>query len=254
MKKLLSLACFIVLSLSSCSSDTDSTSSAVNDVLVKKMVQSNEETPDYTEYYNYIGKKISNINNRKYFTYTGNLITRIETYNTSTSALELDETLTYDASGRLSAYERAVEGEDIISRITFAYTPTTIITNRFDISPTHTYFEERDVYHLSGGEIQSVVRNMYTDGVADYSYTQAYSYDSKNNPFRNIIGYDKLDLLLNWYFLNGRTRNILSVQFNYPDFTSGYTWANSYDSLNFPITSTRLQDGVHPVTTQYYYE
>ena len=87
-----------------------------------------------------------------------------------------------------------------------------------------------------------------------YTANRVYTYDTKNNPFKNITGGDKIN------FINieaiGVSRNILTDTYtstftNTELFTTTYT----YNSLDFPLTESEIE-GTDPstvVTTQYTY-
>ena len=263
MKKIIYFVCLGLFM--GCNSDNDPPSSVLNeDVLVKRIVHSSEESPNDTTYYNYTGKKITSItysssDNTRLFTYTGDLITKIQTYRNFTSALVQDETLTYDSRGRLSVHLQTRDTEPgFLTRTVFTYnsnnTVTSVMTNESAFQPS--YINNKRVFRLSNGEVRNVDNISYTHNLPGYSYTQTYQYDSKNNPFRNIIGFEKLNLL-NDYILTGNTRNVLSIRFsnetpnpNVPSVVRD----NSYNEWDFPVTSVTTWSGVNLSTAQYFYE
>ena len=85
MKKLICFACLIALSLTSCSSSGDSSSATESDVLLKKSVETYAiDGSTVTTNYTYTGMKlvmsVDSDGVRDEFTYTGDFITNIKTY------------------------------------------------------------------------------------------------------------------------------------------------------------------------------
>jgi hypothetical protein len=256
MKKLLCLFAFSAVLLTSCSSSTSSSTPLTeSDVLVTKTIEhfANDNTTITTNYI-YDGKKLigSNDSDGYYeeYTYVGDLITSVKSYD-DTDALVTEETFAYNSSNLLITYvlkdfitdhgrkEQFVHNGSIIS-----YTVTT------GTAQVQDFLSETGTIYYSNGEVTHIDTNVVSIG---NTYTRSYTYDSKNNPFKNITGYDKLN------FINeeaiGVTRNVLTDHFlsATEDVTDTSTY--TYNSLNFPLTGSDIEgtDATTQINTQYFY-
>ena len=103
MKKLLYLFAFLMVVLSSCTSDNDDTSSPV---LLTRYVETLEDGSTFTMNFNYNGNKLlgstGDFNSSTTVTYTGNLITKIEYYTDTT--LDQKDIFTYNTDNKLITY------------------------------------------------------------------------------------------------------------------------------------------------------
>lgn len=197
MKKILCLLTAVLLSLSSCSNDNDEASNFQEPLFVKEIAGIYNGIT-YTQKISYNGNKIQSINFQgglRTYTYTDNLITKIEDL---------------DASGNLSsAMEYKYENGKIYSCLSMGYDFGTLYKNLIkyvhnpDGSVSYQYYkvnyttgEEQEKDLVSGklfikdGNI--IKDEIYSDSVLEVS--MVYEYDDKNEIFKNILGYN---LLLN---------------------------------------------------------
>ena len=183
MKKIILCLGLAALSLTSCSSSDDSSNDDPNGVLVKKIVYTSI-TDDYTEtvQYTYNGNKILrgtyNDGSVDVFTYQGDLITKIETV--EDGDVTYTETFSYDSNGRLTRYISAETGYS--EQETFVYNSDGTVTSTLGNGS----FTSVRTFHFQNDELTKIVEAGAGGRVYDYTY------DSKNSPFRNVTGYNKI--------------------------------------------------------------
>jgi hypothetical protein len=258
MKKLLCLFAFSAVFLTSCSSsDNSSTPVTESDVLVTKTVETYaNDNSTITTNYTYNGKKIVSSSDSDGFyenyTYTGDLITNVKVYD-DTDTLILEEFLTYNASGQLVNYLSKDFENNTGRKEVFVHNNNNTVSYSVykGNNSTQTTLYETGTIYLTNGEVSQIETAVLSPS---YTANRVYTYDTKNNPFKNITGGDKIN------FINieaiGVSRNILTDTYtsSFPTsemFTTTYT----YNSLNFPLTESEIE-GTDPstvVTTQYTY-
>lgn len=257
MKKL-ALACgAFLLMLSSCSSSSDSSSSSTNDdVLVSKTVETyaldgTVITTDYT----YSGKKMvqetDDDGTHTEYTYAGNLITKIEYYD-DTDTLEQTELFTYNGSSQLASYTRLEHFDDLGYKDTYVYNSNGTVSstsNSGDLSSQDDLVGTA-IIHFEDNEVSLVEE--FSD-VGTQTGTRTYTYDTKKNPFKNVIGFDKLTFVENEAI--GIHHNIVSDNHTEFGILTTYTTTYTYNTENFPLT--QLESGADPsddITTEYTYQ
>ena len=254
MKKL-ALACSaFLLILSSCSSSSDSSSSSTDDVLVSKTVETyaldgSMVTTDYT----YSGKKIvsetDDDGTHTEYTYTGNLITKIEYYD-DTDTLEQTELFTYNGSSQLDSYTRLEHFDDLGYKDTYVYNSNGTVSstsNSGDLSSQDDLVGTA-IIHFEDNEV-SLVEEFSDLGTP--TATRTYTYDTKKNPFKNVVGFDKITFVENEAI--GIHHNILADNYNDGTVTT-YTTVYTYNASNFPLTA--VESGADPsddISTEYTY-
>ncbi|WP_300565991.1 hypothetical protein [Flavobacterium sp.] len=273
MKKNILLLFAIVLAFNSCAPGEDTPTPEPTDpseaVLLKKTITTKGSVVT-TDIYSYNGKKIDKIvssngtnNNETKFTYTADLITKIEVF--SNDILKSKKELTYQS--------------DILKEIiTYEYTDTETTKKRTTYVKNGS--EETYFYNIYRVNMSNNEETIITDGVLEYfadelqnhvntdypiiagryndTYAQ-YEYDVKKNPTINIIGNSKL---LN-NVLMGDGHNMSKKTFTYDVYENGawaaktvvYRRTHTYDSLRFPIERKVLtKDGALDYTVQFFYE
>lgn len=248
MKKLFYFFTFLSVVLSSCSSD-DTTSSLP--ILVTQMIQTNEyagNSETNTINFNYSGNKLikQTIGNASIdFTYTGNLITKIE-YKQGNEVYQRTE-YTYDSNEKLINYKRFefdnISGDYGIN-VNYVYnTNGSVNFTRYSGYLPNLNLTTSGTLTLNQENLVSTIAFSNGD-----SYT--YSYDTKNNPFKNILGVDKIpfeDDEANSFF-----RNYISINKTDSGFSYTTSFINNYNSNDYPSQTTE-NDGYEIVTTQYIY-
>ncbi|MDN3678244.1 hypothetical protein QWY90_13095 [Flavobacterium paronense] len=191
MKKLALLSLLFVV-LQSCSSG-DSTTTPPDEILVKKIVDT-DPAGVFTTNYTYNGKKIveavlstTNYIRRGVYTYTGDVITKIEYF-------DIDNTLTgsnvynFNTDNRLESTVKLNYSNGTGTREVYTYTPdgnySTIVYSG-DLTTQNTVVSHNSIT-MSNGSISSRIEDTGT-----VIKTNTYVYDTKNSPFKNVIGFEQ---------------------------------------------------------------
>lgn len=256
MKKLLTLVSALALVFTSCSNDDDDTSSNTSSpVLVTKMVLTSPDE-DVDSYWNntinftYNGAKlVQYVDEDGYkatFHYTNDLITKIEYYDGST--LEGQDLFTYNANGKLVEYRDLEILGDYEHKYSYTYnTDGTVTVTEYQGSIGNTsQIPSPDTYVFTNGELTSMDNGDLT-------------YDGKNNPFKNVTGYQEImtpEFSDDYMIAFGRNQNLVAAPVGVST-TEGTFASYTYNSNNYPITSVNSTN--YPgsfsgtVTTQYFY-
>jgi len=196
MKKFLVLFGALTLSLTSCSSDDSSSDSQdtpnppVSSVLVllKKNISTDANGNKIITNLEYDGNKIIKMTREGstdgfYFTYNGNLITKEEfKYNGN---VELINKYEYDSNNFLISYVSTKPMDEYGRKEEYKYeTDGSITVNTFAGGK----FNGTHMQTYSNGNLVKIVM---TDPF-NYVFTEEYEYDNKNNPSKNILGFNKL--------------------------------------------------------------
>ena len=242
MKKILCLFGALTFALTSCSSDDDSSGS----VLLKKEIKTDSEGDKVTTNHEYNGNKIvkSTVNGSTdgtYFTYTGNLITKMEfKYD---NQLEHIDTYTYDSSNRLITYVSIAPLEEEGFKEVYTYNADGSISVQVFTGDevTQTISNGTRKITFVGGEITTIV----STETRSYSYT----YDDKNNPFVNVLGYKEISFVDGT--ATGISHNILTEKdIDYDAVITKYVY--TYNSAGYPTKSVNdIDDEIS--TTEYFY-
>jgi hypothetical protein len=241
MKKFLLLFGALTLSLTSCSRDDSSDSSSV---LLKKEIATDSDGDKVTTNYKYDGNKLVDITVQGftgglYFTYTGDLITKIEfKYD---GVVEQINTYAYDSNNRLVSFVRAEPQDELGFKEVYTYNTDGTVSVK-------TYRGD----HLSQTTANGTGKIIFTAGevteiTATDSPTRSYTYDDKNNPMKNVLGYDKIS------FADGEAsgilHNIVSSKYN-NEVMAAYVL--TYNADNYPVKSVESEDG-EVATIEYFY-
>lgn len=181
------------------------------------------------------------------YTYSGNLITeRAFYYN---NALNTKEIFEYNSAGKLSNYRRVNPSNTVLYRAVYQYNSDGTVTISGYKGSTTTQSAQivnRKVF-VSNGQVNKIENYTVSNGSAVTEILN-YSFDTKNSPFKDILGFDKLT-----YYdtaLNGNARNVTGIT------TSGASLANSgndvvqytYNAQNYPVTANKGS-----IVFQYFY-
>ena len=234
-----------LLTLNSCSDNDKNPVEEI--VLVKKMIETDSQGKSSTTSITYSGNKIASAiasgsdNYKTVYTYTGDVITKEEEYDTTTNSLTSTNDYTY-LNGVLSTSIKSTPTGSSEYKTLFIHNTDGAVNVVNSTIITATKKET----------ITSTAKYTYTNGnliKTDYSTnsvvnTTSYEYDSKNNPLKNILG---IKLLLDFdaqISINNWTKSTEIYG------TSTYTTSPiyTYNSSNYPI---RKIDGT--TTTQYFY-
>ncbi|WP_289665359.1 hypothetical protein [Flavobacterium panacagri] len=243
MKKILCLFGALTLLLSSCSNDESSSDL----VLLKKTVITNSDGEKFTINYKYDGNKIISAiddsgDTSLYYTYTGDLITKIE-FKFPDGTIDQINTFSYNAEGKLTTFVRVEPNMDWGHKEVYTYnTDGTISVKSYSgDSKTQTAGGTTSTIKFVNGEVSEIVA--ITANQPDHKYT----YDTKNNPTKNILGMDKIA------FVDGEGNG---VKFNIlTDTADGDLWTNStftYNDQGYP--TKEVDTGSDSLgTSEYFY-
>jgi hypothetical protein len=241
-----------LLVLTSCSNDETREDSKDNDVVVvkpvsqillKKTVEKNANGTTRTTIYTYEGNKIVSqvYNNSKegiYYTYTGDLITKME-FKLADGTVEQVNTYKYDGNKKLIEFFRTQPGqEDWDSTEKYIYNADGTVS---------VYDEDgfkNSTFTFLNGEISEVV--------SVNSPNFKYTHDTKNNPFKNVLGMDKIAFIDGEG--NGILHNIISETSSFGDdnTTTNTTSKITYNTDDYPVKSfDNFEDA--GTTTEYFY-
>ncbi|MCF6132974.1 hypothetical protein [Flavobacterium wongokense] len=255
MKKILCILAFSSLLLTSCSSsDDDSSTTNESDVLVRKSVETYANDGSVvTTNYTYNGRKaVKSEDSDGYYetyTYTGDLLTQIKYYNPD-DELEQTETFTYNGSNQVTSYVRAEIMDDIGYKETYVYNGNGTVTssNYSGDATTQTDDVGSSTIHFSGSEVSLIEMDL-----GAFITTRTYTYDTKNEPFMNVTGFDKIAFVDSEAI--GIHHNILTD--SYTDFSGNIitTSTYTYNSMNFPTSVSEIEgtDASSEITTVYTY-
>ena len=220
--------------------------------------------------------------------YNGNKIERIETMSTNDG---LDETLFYytgDLITKIEEYDGAIlatlkryqyDGQgNPVSFIDYNYNTKTsekvILAYNLDGTLTYNLYKGNLVSQnnissrqsnatITNGEITSLneVDNTYSGSPSDKTYK--LTYDNKNTPFKNILGYEKIILIdrnFNDYGINHNNVKEITIDNLSGESYTSMTADIQYNSNNFPINIEYMYKHAYNDTSistyniQFFYE
>ncbi|TRX02032.1 hypothetical protein [Flavobacterium gawalongense] len=229
-----------VLMLNSCSSNSETETKPVDSVLVKKIILTHSANDIETFTYKYDGNKIVSRKNDGGFvsnyTYTGNVITKIEEL--SDNKFQSSRDYTY------------VDGK----------VATLVLKTNYDGTDTHSYtynsngtvsYKRTRSNGVNTGILTIVNGNIVKNEVfynGSLSSTYTYEYDTKNNPFKNVLGFNLLlDTNEEMFSPNNMTQD--------GGGTPALNYTFKYDANGFPM-ERKLSDanyGSSHRLSQYFY-
>jgi hypothetical protein len=245
MKKLLCLFSATLLVLTSCSSDDD-TASAPTILLKKASYVSTGES--FTTDFTYSGNKlVSSVDNDGYkttFTYSGDLITKI--VDTDDKGV-VDQTteLTY-TNGKLTTEVSLESGDDYKYKTKYVHNADgTISFEEFRVSVATGVEQEYGYigkYTFKNGNLVKKEKSYYGT-----NSSETYEYDAKNNPFKNVVGFNLLVNDEEGAYVN----NIVKI--TYSNSTDIYTNTYKYNAESFPTEQKGFYNGASDGTTTFAY-
>lgn len=231
MKKLALVFSVFLLAFGSCSKSDTPQPDQSSIILPKKMV-STANGRTITEVLSYIDNKLvtkaSDDGSKEIYTYTGNLITKIEFSNSSNV---VNETSNYSYSNGRLAFETFVYGS-IVETINYTYNSdgsVSFVKTSLDskTNNTTTFYSGKYTY-LKGNLVKKEVESNSGD-----SSTTIYEYNDKNSIGKNIEGFN----LLMGYEETGSINNCIKFTRNYVGNATPYIQTNqyTYNSDNYPV-------------------
>ena len=245
MKKLLYLFTAILLVFTSCSKDDNDSSDSTLSILPKKIITINSNGDSSTENIIYNGNKIVSITGENYiikYSYIGDFITKIEKFDKN-GALDFTTQYSY-TNGKLTGSTAKETGAASYSKVKFVHNEDgTVSYEDFRINSTTNAEDDGGYIGKFTFKDGNLIKN-------DYSYYGAeklitYEYDTKNNPLKNIKGFN---LLLNIESPKSYVNNMIGILDLSGSVTAAYTY--KYDANNYP-TETNSTNSTR--TTQFSY-
>jgi len=248
-----------IFTLTSCSTDTDSTKV----VLLNKLTTVSMGTQSsYT--FSYKGAKLTKvaIENQaqtdgigydKYY-YTNNLITQIKRFNAANQNTATT-VFTYNSNSQLEKVVRVVPSNNYGFKSVFTYNidGTVSVTGYYgDINNQNTLSGSSEKYYFQNGEVSQ--KDFTTN---TFSSTVTYEYDAANHAMQNVIGLDAIKLYT--FIADGLfgIRHNVAKQTTY--LTPGVVdnqivFEAIYNNDNYPlaITSTTTSTGGYQYSFQYF--
>jgi hypothetical protein len=245
MKKSLYLLITFSLVFISCSSD-DNTSDPASTTLVKKIVIKSPNDFVLTQLFTYDGNKIKSINGigghgdfTEKFTYTNNDITKSEGFDKNNKLIGA-HLYTYENRKLATSTHLGFDGS-IVEKYYYTYNNDNTISFRITAIDDFTKMEKD--WHvgklfLSNGNVVKEERKLAGEDDT-YLSTTTYEYDSKNSPYKNIVGFLSLRPLNFYRFFSYSGPNNVT-KFATWNVSVGISY--TYDVNGFPLKQVKQVD------------
>lgn len=247
MKKLLYLFSASLLVLTSCSKDDDNSSTnATTTVLPTKVLYTETNGSVYTSVLTYNGNKIVSVVDegvKTTYTYTGDLITKEQETGTSSSNFSSTTDYSYENNKLKTAVTTETSG-------TQTYKSKYVYTHNSDGTVN---YNEYNINVSTGAEtLSSSGKYTFSNGnlvkKEEGTTVRIYEYDTKNNPVKNILGFDKL--LNEEFSLNNIVKETSTYNGGNPNVT---TYQYDYNTNGYPTEQRIFYNGTADGKTQYNY-
>ena len=235
--------------LTSCSKSDDD-NSAPPSVLLKRTIETGADGSVTATNITYNGNKLINAisiegadRDESRNTYTGDLITKNELF--TNNLLKVTEMYEYNASNQLVKVTTTETGDPSVFRSIYVHNANgtvSVTTYRGNTTDQGQQTSTGTIY-FTNGDISRVER-ISTGSTSMRTYR--YSYDDKNNPFKNITGLNKIALAGGDKpgIVHNMVQRIAEEQ-GFPENNSTTTVQYIYNADNYPVTSSesRLRNG-----------
>lgn len=221
-----------------------------------KMIQTNLDGTTYQQDYTYEDSKIVKVEDsngkRRVFTYNElDQISKIEVY-TDDMLVETND-FVYDISENLISLIKVNLTTSVGTKWVYVHNADRTISYQKFSGDDQTQTDLKSTGVISATKRVETITDPVT--TEETVYTTTFAYDLKNNPFVNIVGYDKMyfadiDVPLNL------SNNIISQtsQINDEEITINYTNDYiTYTDNNFPFKMNVEQGGLVVSTINYFY-
>lgn len=255
MKKILSIAAIaLFMAMTSCSGDDSNETVNPENALLKKTVTTYEDGSIETGEFTYEGNKLIKMtySEEEYDTFLYNndgLLAERRVFRTN-NAHEYKHIYEYNDTNKLISYSEIFVNSigSYNTRVTFTYNSNNTITamRYLSLGEAEEELFDTSVITLTNNNITSV-NTQEASGINEY--TTSFTYDDKNNPFKNTYAYEVI--MLTEYRHGGGINNVLSES----DSNDGvlYTSEYEYNSNGYPTTMIDSEGGEQTIT-QYFYE
>jgi hypothetical protein len=270
MKKIILTLATLFL-LNACSKDDSSIaetpSSDNGPVLLRKIAEKNPNGGTITPgEITYDGTKIVQSTTGIYksvYTYTGNLITKIQYYKAASSTTYQQTVYTYEGEKLKLATTTGITFGTPVSftqKKEYTYNTDNSIsysdTTTYDSSSFGTIIFTGKLYYSNGNLIKKEIESGDTTSGLNKSII-TYEYDTKNHPQKNILGFDKL-FIDNISYTNNllNSKAVSSTTLDNVTTNNGTTWqvyTYKYNDANYPTEQTSKFNGsLFSITTYTY--
>lgn len=264
MKKNLWLLSASLLFLFSCSSDDSSPTNQIpvsQNLLLSKIVEDDALFGGNTTNLTYNGNKLVEINRYEQesdmYTYSGDLITKIEKFNVYLSGtpnedrvLVSTDLFVYNSNNQLVEFKTILESTPLERVTNYVYnTNNTVTFQQHEYYPSELpELVKTGTITMQNGEIGTLQVVKTFD-----SFTANYTYDTKNSMFKNVVGYDKLIFThiigTQGSFTSGETV-LAGISHN---FVNNGELEYTYNSDDYPITAKQKFFGTVLHTYEFFY-
>ena len=253
MKKIFTLGALALFLMTSCSSDdssdpVDNSDNGTETLLLKKTIETDEEGNELTTYFNYDGNKLTNVTDSEggemIFHYLNGFLVIIEYFEDGT--ITQRDYFSYNANDKLAT--------SIILDLDENWANKMIYTHNSDgtVSIEDYTGDVTEQTNLHGNGVVTYSNN----NIVNYTFTSTggnsvtwdYTFDSKNNPLKNMSAFDTFNLA----YQEGGQNNTLS--YTNEAYGESETTVYTYNSDNYPVTSTKTDGNGDVTVTQYFYE
>ncbi len=268
MKKILFLFSAALVVLASCSKDDTNSSDAAPLILPKTMKYTFPSQTDENSFYTFVynGNKIVSIKseiNRVDYTYNGNVIVKSTSYNTNSGKDLKNNEFVYTYANNKLATSSNVLG--IVTqypvgqykwRNVYSYNIDGTIKQESYNTNIETGIENKsnsvNVSTFVNGNLVKLVSTDTSLG-ANYVSIQIVEYDSKNNPSKNILGFDLLLDNESEYSTNNIVKKTTTTTGSWSS-ESSFKREYIYDTNGYPTKITSYNsDGTPSVIIEYTY-
>ncbi|CAH8282741.1 hypothetical protein EV196_101596 [Mariniflexile fucanivorans] len=241
MKKIISM--FVILSsILSCSDKEDSPIGLSSDILITHITINYANNTDYSKSFNYengneLSSTVDSNENREYYTYEGDFVTKIE-IDYKDPKFSNERFFTYDATGRLIQEITLYDYNSVGTKTVFTYNTNGTInyTTYSGNLTTQNTLSIQGTYTLdSAGQI---LTNAYTDANA-ISTVLSYTYDSKNASHLNIKDGSKGFKYIFGGINNTKTHKFVRSGMEIYSYSSDF----EYNSNNYPVSEHKTENG-----------
>jgi len=230
----------LVTLLFSCSKDNvnDSSNPDSSSILVKKITTTSSNNTN-TDVYSYNGNKLTEVhkgNSSEYvkFTYQGDFITRMAFYVANNQSGDYTD---YFYSNNLLSQSKAYSANVLQAKFDYLHnTDGTIEITEITYSNGTTYTDKTKEYFDSSGNLIKKEELRYSPPP-----TTIYGYDNKNNPLKNITGWN--------ICFPSNINNKIKV--NYSNIIE--TFSYQYNSQGYPVSCNYTSQTSENKTITYFY-
>ena len=235
MKKLIYFLSITMFLMQGCSSDSDNNSS---NILIKT-IKHNDENSNYRSEYSYNGNKISEIKGyvndvlsyKQVYNYTGDLITQIKFYDENNESFgDHQTTFIYNNSKQMISEINIFENGNGWRRNYINNPNGTITENSYaGDKNTQNTFNMAIIYTFSNNMPVSIEAIGSLNETGDGNQIDTYTYDDKNSPYKNIVGYN----IINKFNPFMQKHNVVEIK--------GMSRKNSYNYNSDGYPTERLE-------------